>query len=214
MSNSLHSKQRQSSLTLCTEWSIAWKDNGCHRSAPKACWIRSGQPHARGTRCWRWPLLRAMAQRCHGLCSWTCVVGGCEKVKRLHGMFYYKRNSQGLSQMYIHVYCFIVYIDICLELEIVHLKLRPLKLVGSLINHHQFKILANKHTSLVVEYFSFSQRDEATRLPAGRLRRLPASRCMERKDDKRGFGLMDVSTPLPRAPQPEFWPRLLDCCIR
>lgn len=46
--------------------------------------------------------------------------------------------------MYIHVYCFIVYIDICLELEIVHLKLRPLKLVGSLINHHQFKILANK----------------------------------------------------------------------
>lgn len=41
--------------------------------------------------------------------------------------------------MYIHVYCFIVYVDICLELEIVHLKLRPLKLVGSLINHHQFK---------------------------------------------------------------------------
>lgn len=145
-----------------------------------------------------------MAQRCHGLCSWTCVVGGCEKVKRLHGMFYYKRNRQGLSQMYIHVYCFIVYIDICLELEIVHLKLHPLKLVGSLINHHQFKILPNKLSLWWWNNFSFSQRDEATWLPAGKLRRPPASRCMERKDDKRGFGLMDVSTPLPWAPQPKF----------
>lgn len=53
--------------------------------------------------------------------------------------------------MHIHVYWFIVYTDICLELEIVNLKSHSLKFVGSIINHHQFKILANKPTSLVVK---------------------------------------------------------------